>query len=107
MVQGFIEIACFPYGRLPSVDVDKHYDGSPSNLAPAHFFLSRALPSVDVDKHQDGSPGKNKIRSALINLSVFCSYGTKMAASSEGTTHLVDEMEKAFQVDNLYELNPQ
>ena len=32
MVQGFIEIAWFPYGWLPSVDVDKHYDGSPSKI---------------------------------------------------------------------------
>ena len=27
MIQGFIEIA---YGQLPSIDVDKHHDGSPS-----------------------------------------------------------------------------
>ena len=30
--RGFIEIAWFPYGWLPSVDVDKHYDGSPSKV---------------------------------------------------------------------------
>ena len=24
------EITCFPYGQLPSVDVDKHHDGCPS-----------------------------------------------------------------------------
>ena len=28
--QRFIEITCFPYGQLPSVDVDKHHDGCPS-----------------------------------------------------------------------------
>ena len=28
----FIENACFPYRQLPSVDVDKHHDGSPSKL---------------------------------------------------------------------------
>ena len=22
---------CFPYGQLPSVDIDKHHDGKPSN----------------------------------------------------------------------------
>ena len=27
MVQRFIKIACFPYGQLPCVDVDKHHDG--------------------------------------------------------------------------------
>ena len=32
-LQGFIEIACFPYGQLPSVDVDKHHAGCPSKLA--------------------------------------------------------------------------
>ena len=26
-VKEFIKIACFPYGQLPSVDVDKHHDG--------------------------------------------------------------------------------
>ena len=34
MVQGFIEIACFPYGQLLSVDVDKHHDGNPGKLPP-------------------------------------------------------------------------
>ena len=33
IVQGFIEIAWFPYGQLPSVDVDKHHAGCPSKLA--------------------------------------------------------------------------
>ena len=27
---GHIEIACFPYGQLPSINVDKHHDWSPS-----------------------------------------------------------------------------
>ena len=31
IIQGCIEIACFPYGQLPSVDVDKPHDMSPSN----------------------------------------------------------------------------
>ena len=31
IVQRFIEIACFPYVQLSSVDVDKHHDGCPSN----------------------------------------------------------------------------
>ena len=32
-LQVFIEIACFPYGQLPSVEVDKHHDGCPSKVA--------------------------------------------------------------------------
>ena len=31
-IQGFIKIARFPYGQPPSVDVDKHHDGSPSKM---------------------------------------------------------------------------
>ena len=30
----FFETACFPYGRLPSVGVDRHHDGCPSKLIP-------------------------------------------------------------------------
>ena len=39
MVQGFIEITCFPYGQLPSVDVDKHHDQNYDNNAKIVIML--------------------------------------------------------------------
>ena len=32
LLRGFIEIACFPYGQLPRVDV-----GAPATCSPAYF----------------------------------------------------------------------
>ena len=43
MVQGFIEIACFPYGQLPSIDVDKHHNGCPSKCRTG-IYQSRPSP---------------------------------------------------------------
>ena len=40
MVQGFLEIACFPYGQLSSVDVDKHRDGCPSKVTTCILCFS-------------------------------------------------------------------
>ena len=52
--QGFIEIASFPYGQLPSVDVDKHHDGCPSKVTPVPRFENRVF-------HLDLGPGQRSL----------------------------------------------
>ena len=53
MVQGFIGIACFPYGQLPSVDVDKHHDGRwgcPTSMKYKVERDERYLPYIELGR---------------------------------------------------------
>ena len=51
-IQGFIKNACFPYGHFPSIDVDKHHDGSPSRILCCKFVMLCYVFEIKTYKYQ-------------------------------------------------------